>query len=412
MSDQTATTTTATTTGDGTGSDKSIADVILQVLAAVGTGIGVLGFVIFVGGAVIWTRFDAVGVPAAEAVSVVPRELLVATGASVLAPAAALALLAVAGMFVWEWILARDTRHTAELQQTKLEAAQRRCEQANIAAQDASAELTRLSEKMAGAVVEGETTARLLELTERAKSRKQKADAAANHLAEEERDLEELRLDQIKQLHKRQTVGLIVGVVLLFAASLGAALGWLGFNGVVGTLVVVLVALVTAAVPLLVHASTRKFSWLAATAFVGVGLTFAFAVYFDARGERQVVPAAVLLSDRAPVYGFLVAQRDDRVYLGTIDGNRPTDTHVVELDRAKVTDLLLDAHVRRDNVARDSWNLAHRLCTTHGRDPVPPPDGTTVAVKAPVGGAPATLTAADTLCSAGEIAALGPEPKG
>ncbi|HEY4096536.1 MAG TPA: hypothetical protein VGM33_13540 [Baekduia sp.] len=407
MSHQTATT---AGTGSGTGTDKSIADVILQVLAAVGTGIGVLGFVIFVGGAVIWTRFDAVGVPAAEAVAVVPREVLVATGASVLAPAAALALLAVAGMFAWEWILDRDTTRTADLQQAKLEAAQRRCDQANTAAQDASAELTRLSEKMAGAVLEGDSTDRLLELIERAKSRKQTADAAATHLAEEERNLEELRLGQIKQLHQRQTVGLVVGAVLLFAASLGAALGWLGFNGVVGTLVVVLVALVTAAVPLLVHASTRKFAWLAATAFVGVGLTFAFAVYFDARGERQVVPAAVLLSDRAPVYGFLVAQRDDHVYIGTIDGKRPTDTHVVELDRAKVTDLLLDAHVRRDNVARDSWELAHRLCTTHGRDPAPPAGGTAVAVKAPIGGDAAGPTAADQLCSTGEIAALGAEP--
>ncbi|MEA2299616.1 MAG: hypothetical protein QOE44_151, partial [Solirubrobacteraceae bacterium] len=70
-------------------------DLVLKVLGAVGTGIGILGFVTFFGGAILWLRAKAAGLPANEAVAVVPKGVLVATGASFLVPAVLLALLAV-----------------------------------------------------------------------------------------------------------------------------------------------------------------------------------------------------------------------------------------------------------------------------------------------------------------------------
>lgn len=58
-----------------------------RVLAAVAGGLGVLGFVTFVGGALLWTRFREMGLPADHAVALVPKADLVATGAAFLAPA-------------------------------------------------------------------------------------------------------------------------------------------------------------------------------------------------------------------------------------------------------------------------------------------------------------------------------------
>ncbi|MEK6328191.1 MAG: hypothetical protein AABM66_11815 [Actinomycetota bacterium] len=70
--------------------------VVLQILAAFGTGIGVLGFVVFFGAAILWVRFDKAGLPANEAVAVVPKPVLLTTGASFLVPALLFSLGAIA----------------------------------------------------------------------------------------------------------------------------------------------------------------------------------------------------------------------------------------------------------------------------------------------------------------------------
>jgi hypothetical protein len=68
---------------------------VQALLTAVVGALASLGFVAFVGGAVLWMRFWAVGLPPDQAVTVVPRGQLIATGASVLAAAAAFGLIAV-----------------------------------------------------------------------------------------------------------------------------------------------------------------------------------------------------------------------------------------------------------------------------------------------------------------------------
>ncbi|MDQ6804163.1 MAG: hypothetical protein M3065_04190, partial [Actinomycetota bacterium] len=74
---------------DNTGNGSSQLSLV-TVAAAVGSGIGVLGFVTLAGGIVLWTRFVQMGLPADEAVAVVPTPVLVATGAEFLLPAVAL----------------------------------------------------------------------------------------------------------------------------------------------------------------------------------------------------------------------------------------------------------------------------------------------------------------------------------
>jgi hypothetical protein len=55
--------------------------IVLKVLGAVATGIGVVGAVTVVGAAIFWVRFDAIGLPATQAVSVIPKEELLVQGA-------------------------------------------------------------------------------------------------------------------------------------------------------------------------------------------------------------------------------------------------------------------------------------------------------------------------------------------
>jgi hypothetical protein len=60
---------------------------LVTVAGAVASGLGVLGFVAFAGGVVLWTRFKGMGLPADHALALVPKPELVATGADFLVPA-------------------------------------------------------------------------------------------------------------------------------------------------------------------------------------------------------------------------------------------------------------------------------------------------------------------------------------
>jgi hypothetical protein len=55
-------------------------------LAAIGTGIGVIGFVTFMGGMIVWARVRATGIPAAPTLSVLPKQDLLVIGAETLVP--------------------------------------------------------------------------------------------------------------------------------------------------------------------------------------------------------------------------------------------------------------------------------------------------------------------------------------
>lgn len=58
-----------------------LSGIVLKVLGAIATGIGVVGAVTVVGAAVFWVRFDAIDLPATQAVSVIPKAELLVQGA-------------------------------------------------------------------------------------------------------------------------------------------------------------------------------------------------------------------------------------------------------------------------------------------------------------------------------------------
>jgi hypothetical protein len=79
---------------------------IAPILAVIGTGIGVIGFVTFVGGAVVWARLNATHIPSAPALGIIPTQDLVVIGAETLAPQVLIALFIVA-VFTLIYYIAR-----------------------------------------------------------------------------------------------------------------------------------------------------------------------------------------------------------------------------------------------------------------------------------------------------------------
>ena len=80
---------------------------VVTVLAAVATAIGTLGWVAFIGGAILWISFSRANLPAAEAVAKVPTPVMVATGAEFVVWAFLAALVTVVALYVFDEPLQR-----------------------------------------------------------------------------------------------------------------------------------------------------------------------------------------------------------------------------------------------------------------------------------------------------------------
>ena len=75
---------------------------VVTVLAAVATAIGTLGWVAFIGGAILWISFSQANLPAAEAIARVPTPVMVATGAEFVVWAVLAALVTVVVLYVFD----------------------------------------------------------------------------------------------------------------------------------------------------------------------------------------------------------------------------------------------------------------------------------------------------------------------
>lgn len=62
-----------------------LSDLLWKAIPAIGSAIGFASFIAAIGAALLWLRFDAVGLPATQALAAVPREELLITGAWALA---------------------------------------------------------------------------------------------------------------------------------------------------------------------------------------------------------------------------------------------------------------------------------------------------------------------------------------
>jgi ABC-type multidrug transport system fused ATPase/permease subunit len=329
-----------------------------MLLAAIGGGIGVLGFVAFFGAAILWVRLDQAGLPANEAVALIPRSVLLATGAKFLVPSLLLALAFTALLFLIEaWTISYSTSSLQEAEaalKEKREIAQARHREATAATKKAEERLSAAlraqkavdelaaTETLDAAVLEKSkqsseaAAASAAEICQRTMADAQEAERELLHW---EREYEEQRLAVCDDVEKRRKYLRRVLIILLF--GLAALITFIVFSielgyGRIAILALILGAMITICVTVL---ERYGFAWFALVSFLAIGILSGFLTYYRTVGDPKVEPAAVLRTGGAPIVGFFVAQTSDRVYLGTSLGNEMVRLNAI--DRTEVSDLVV-----------------------------------------------------------------------
>jgi hypothetical protein len=94
------------------GQGATLPELVLRFASAALAGVGVLGFVVLLGGAMDAVTFQAAGLPTDEALAVVPRGTLIALGAQILVPFLGILFVAGVVLFAWESAAGKDrVRH-------------------------------------------------------------------------------------------------------------------------------------------------------------------------------------------------------------------------------------------------------------------------------------------------------------
>lgn len=368
-------------TGTGEEGQSALRDLPLKVLGAVGAGIGIIGFVTLFGGAILWVRANEAGLPANEAVAVVPHAVLVTTGASFLVPAVLLALLVVLLISSVHMVLslparigarklteeARQLRYLADEAQRELEPAEQLAVSARELATNLSAVAEEARQTQAGSTQLEDLLKQATNQQEVAKGREQTAlelRTTAESLNAQAQTLEAEREGRLVNTPRRQKLQrrlewAIAFVVLALVPLL--LYGSLKGLSLLDQAVLIAVAVAAAALSLAVYLSTEeKLLWLGVVAFVAVGIYAGVDTYLRTVQDPKVEPAAALLGTRPPVTGLFVAETGSDLYLGTFAGYGSLTARLLVIPLGQVTDLavgpLLDpsaARVQAIELAQD-----------------------------------------------------------
>jgi|GEM_PF-2194820 len=349
------------------------------ILAAIGGGIGALGFVAFFGAAILWVRMDKVGVPANEAIAVVPKSVLVTTGASFLVPSILLAVVLLGVLYLadrligWfaDFLFLRKQKR--ELEEAEL-AARRRQVSIDLAIEKvelAAERSRRLKDKARESVAAGASPSAVRQSSDEASEAVTEAqlDAGQAQPAAKRADdavaaaIEEVELERDKRkLPIESTRGglrfLFVAIVLAAAAVPGVLLSAVGLPH--GQIALVTAAVFFLSAICLVVLANTNFAWFGLTIVVAVCLLNGFITYCRTKNDPKVEPAAVLRANGAPVFGYFVAQTSDRIYLAT-----PLPTGPLRLDaipREAVTDMAVGEGLRPGSALLRAQRLARQMC--------------------------------------------------
>jgi hypothetical protein len=348
----------------------SFTNALLPVLTVIGTGIGAIGFVIFFGGFVVWSRFEAAGLPANEAVAQVPRSDLVTTGASFLVPALLIALVAAAAtVALWDFAIGRKRR----TREAKAKADLLRTESQLTQLQD---EQARCKEKIAllGPLVGTHATlnAEVAELQSRLKELE---DTEIPKVKNERAALVEawptVRKSDRREWPLQFAIGggsMLAAEALVIGLSFGKGICDLDLEYLI-LLVGAVIATVTVAI--VVISMTDHFAWFTLCVFLGVGVTVAASTYVRTQSHVKVSPASMLVGSD-PVAGFFVAETGEAVYLGIPDRPRKQKSGELEFDheaatlvrvsKDSVSGLTIGPIMDEDDAYRRSLVLARALC--------------------------------------------------
>src|SRR3954447_15347268 len=271
-------------------------DVLLKILGAIGTGIGILGFVTLFGGAIIWLRAKKAELPATEAIAVLPNGVMVTTGASFLVPAVLIGagIVVVISLAHFSFRLPREARERGrrkEARDTRLRA-EAMGRDAGAALQGAKATrsiLTSLEEAHGAAVAMG-ATARAAELQVQVDKQREEterlemaAQAAASAAAAAKAKADNLvALSESKLAPTPAQLGLemaLAGLVVFLAPLLlNGAICHVGFGW---GLLLVLVAGIGTAITLFVYSQTERYVWFGLVAFVSASVYLGTATFIS-----------------------------------------------------------------------------------------------------------------------------------
>jgi hypothetical protein len=251
-------------------------DRLAPLLGAVVTGVGVIGFVTFIGGVTVYARLRAAGFPAAPALGIFPSQDLIVIGAQTLVPEALWALgIVVALGFLYA--LLRRRKHVSPVS-------------------DEEAPLK--GHRIRVAVTKGLRKAR--KVLHRARNRVNDEEAAL--------------LDG--HVTPFATIGMFFFVVLALSLSTVPFRSELDNTHRRYAVGLVLVAALLAASVVTV---TRRFLYLATTTFLLVGVFLSFTAYWREGNVNEVRGAAIIRENKKAIPGLFVAEGAGRVYIARVD---------------------------------------------------------------------------------------------
>jgi F0F1-type ATP synthase assembly protein I len=374
MSPSSSLSTAPASSSTGSNSDGAY-QLILKVAGVVGTGIGVLGFVTFFGGAILWLRSNEADLPASDAIAAVPRNVLVTTGAEFLVPAVLLALLGVSCLFTVHlafagWRKLKRGNEFMEGQQLlkQAEVLQHAGEKLAREAQpdrDFAVSLAKSAELAAQAGVETQRE-RLAEEAASASGQADKKKKAARdklvEAAQKEGEANE-KMEKAKAAFGKQeliTEYIAGGLVLLV---LPTAFYPTLFHLPVGlhTLILIGVALAVVAVSLAIYLATERFVWFGVAAFVMIGVYLGFVTYYATTNNPKAEPAAAIRANHPPVAGMYIAETSSNLYLGTFP-EQEQPARLMVIPKEQITDLTIGPLLDPDRARQRAIGLARQEC--------------------------------------------------
>jgi F0F1-type ATP synthase membrane subunit b/b' len=327
-------------------------DLLAPVISAAGTGIGLVGFVVFFGGAILWIQFDAAGLPATEAVALVPKSVLLVTGAHFLVGAVVLALGAVALLWLYnEFVSAqladRRTERARKLEHA-LECAQDEVKDARAATTQHEARISAATSSRDSALATAERTPHPT-YTKAAEQTSEDLAAAEATLQGSRAALESAQahvrsrqgqVDRFKRWSERrdpfvQGVALVVPILVLELLMTGFGLPahdyiWL-----------TLVAACSSALLFGIWTARKKFIWFGVAVFVAVSVFQGVSTYLRTRDSPKVEPMAAITDAPTPVTGYYIAQTGDRIYVGLPSASRTLPARMLALHRDQVKAIVI-----------------------------------------------------------------------
>jgi hypothetical protein len=366
--------------GGGNGqSGESTADIAFKGLAAVGTGVGILGFVTLFGGAILWIRADKAGLPADEAVAAVPKGVLVTTGADFLVPAVLVALLVVTviaaihlGFSIPPGLKATKERRILRETRFKANKAERDAAHKRAAAKSADERLERLRTVVSEmrdaqdpqyaelrALIDGQQTdveSRTAEALQASSVAEKLKMEATVRKAELEHAQANPRWLDTTQWWVERGAALVVLVVApwIFYSNPFELSGSRPY-------ILVIVAVTAAAVSLAIYLATESFLWFGIAAFFAVGIYTGFATYYRTADTLKLQPAAALRTGHPPVAGFFIAETTDNYYLGSFQyrDHRP---QLRIIPRAQINDVMVGPLLASSEARTQAFRMAKLAC--------------------------------------------------